>query len=256
MMSRKHHEIPLIQRQINGHLGPLSRNVSKFLTLDDKAETYMRVAIWTYLIKYPIWAGSRRQVAHHEAGHFAAYEVFGRGAYSASIHGSPGGHNGWGGSVIPNEELLENFHEPTFNNYINEAKITLAGPWVEELLANGNAASSPSETLEFNLLVAKAAQLAGTEFVPLLHQTISETTDFIEFYNEEIWEIADCLERRKKIRRDSRGIKDAMNAIIRKRKMQPPCARLYQDQAPRVAIANTPPVEYLIRKLMEPGYGR
>jgi hypothetical protein len=192
-------QLSIHARQISIHARHLTNRLGNYTTPKKDAPVHILGAVKDCLNLYSMRAATREQAALHEVGHFVAFEVFGLGAYSASIKGTKFGRGGWCGAAQPLEERLNKWDTPTGNYLIAEAKIALAGAWAEELLGCGDAMSSTSEIIEAHLLIAKAAEMSGQDHLTLISQTLTDVTDFISQYEDLMRDLAVGLMKRKRI---------------------------------------------------------
>jgi hypothetical protein len=96
---------------------------------------------------------------------------------------------------------------------MDEACATLAGPWAEVSLANGNLYGSVSEIIEVGFLASRAAELLGKDRCQVLAEILERTAGLVEGFRYEIVDLAARLEKRKRITRDDRPVKRILERI-------------------------------------------
>jgi hypothetical protein len=162
--------------------------------------------------RYPEQGATKRQTAHHEAGHFAAFEAEGMAAYSAKIYSGPGAHLDWGGEALA-------LNQPDINHLcdaltlLRAARVGIAGPAAGRLLANHDGFSPAIELVEARVLVERAAGLSGRDGCSVWSETVRGVFEIIERHSDTIGELAELLERRKEISRFQPSVRKILSRI-------------------------------------------
>lgn len=249
-MKRHQKKRTSLEETINGHVTYLKRSLGNIVLFESLAEVHVYEAVKWTMEEHPWYNRTRYQAALHETGHFVASTVFGTGAHRAEIRGTPGGYGGWEGEVAFNGEYLDNPKSPHPSELLNRAKIIFSGSWTEEFIGHGDATSPVYEVLEFHILIAQAAKMLGASYPDLLDQTMSELTEFVEFYETEIVAIARMLEKRKEVTIWQPSIKKVIDVVRRKSESSTLPAKLCHDRALRDTMAGLPSAKYIVKHLV------
>lgn len=154
-------------------------------------------AIDGFLEVFPQKKATKTMAGIHEAAHFVAYTVLGLGAWKAEIHGTKFGRGGWGGRAVPCNDFDP--QNASGKHFLNEALATLAGPFAEHILGNGDAYSSVGELFAARIYVSRAALHTGQNSDTLWYQTLVQAEGLVHQYREHILVLASFLETRKEI---------------------------------------------------------
>ena len=176
----------------------------------------IRRVFGAYVTGHPHAPASQRPAANHEAAHFIAAERLGLKAGKAEIHGSPGGHGGWGG--LAGSLDWHNYAHPEDWDAAAlrcAAVSTLAGPIGEELLAGGDALSSIGELCVAEGLALRCGVDEDREPWVVIREVVFEATALVEQCRAEIGCAADVLARRKRITCWLRPVKKILARVPR-----------------------------------------
>lgn len=170
--------------------------------LPDTADQDVRRFVEGCLERHPPELRIQRQIALHEAGHYLAFEAEGMIAGSAEIHGSAGGHDGWGGTAKAFERPFYDGEPYGPGDLLSEARSALAGPWSEVALGGGDLYGSISEIIEAVFLGVRAAEMLGRNPNQVLTDILVGAAAIVDTYRDEIEEVATRLMSRRRIGRN------------------------------------------------------
>ena len=168
-------------------------------------------AIDGFLEVFPQKKATKTMAGIHEAAHFVAYTVLGLGAWKAEIHGTKFGRGGWGGRAVPCNDFDPQY--ASGKHFLNEALATLAGPFAEHILGNGDAYSSVGELFAARIYVSRAVLHMGEDADGLWYQTLVQAEELVDRYRESILEVAELLERRTEVTCFMPSVKNILKSI-------------------------------------------
>lgn len=158
---------------------------------------------------------NRHAAATHEVGHYAEMQAEGFGAWRAKISGSRYEPGRWIGEATPftapAADRLGNHDDPSA--LVRYARVTLAGPYAEELFGDGLAVDNIIELLQARVLILRGSQLLGREKGELWREALECAAARVEFYRNEITAFADLLEKRREITSGRPSVKRILEAI-------------------------------------------
>ncbi len=195
--------------------------------------------------RYPEQGATKRQVAHHEAGHFAAFEVEGLSAFGAKIYGTPGFNIDWGGEAWF-QNSLDIDHHCDAPGLLKAARVCAAGPVAGRLLANHDGFAPAIELVKARVLVERASQLSSRDGRSLWSETVRGVFEIIERHSDTIGDLAELLEARKQISRFQPSVRKILSRI------RPDASICAVNLSPRgqalahIIEAETPSVEELM----------
>lgn len=179
---------------IEHHAFLVMRDLRPLIDDASHVNVHIRSAIEGFLDRHPQVGGSRLEVAHHEAGHLAAYEATGMLAGMAQVHGRA---NDWGGEASAlDDRKPSSVWFCSANDFLNEALVQVAGP-IAEGFAGGDMLSSSSEILKAGLLATRAADMMGEDRHQMRLLNFLQAAKIIDIYKPEITKIVEVLERSK-----------------------------------------------------------
>ena len=204
----------------------------------DREAIRQAVAGWFEI--YPYRSACRQHIAIHEGAHFVAYEAEGMLAADASVYSGPFGRGGWGGRARAWNEPSITLMEQTTESLLGHARVTLAGPLAEALLADGDAICQAYELMEARALVGRAAEISGHNDDLLWEQTLHETVQLIERHSYEIKQLAALLMRRNLITREQSEVRWILARVVRSSACNSAVSRRAAALLGRLDFANVP----------------
>ena len=135
-------------------------------------------------------------------GHFVIYEACGLYANEAIIFGTPFGRGGWGGEAgyyFPLGHVRPKDYDA--KEFQRSAQVTLAGPLAEDLLGGRSVHSNIGELFEARFLVQRAAEISNGDKIKTWREVVLCTGALVERHTYDIRDVAERLERRKRIHR-------------------------------------------------------
>lgn len=192
----------------------------------------------------PRHVASRERAAVHECGHIVGFESQGLNASGARLSGSPGDPLGWSGEASCGGDLyLEPgrwSHDP--ENFYRKARIVLAGPIAEEIVAGGHALFRVGELMGARVYSDHGAALTPEFSGAAWIENVCKAIAMVERYRWQISELAEMLARRKEIRRSSPSVYEVLKTITLRARIATDDLSPKGDALARRIIAETPHV--------------
>jgi hypothetical protein len=205
-----------IERRVEGQVQFVAQDLKELYGHDAQIDYgAIRRVVAAQLPDIQLINGSRETVAVHECGHFVAFEQEGLIAGKATIRGSAFDGGGWSGIAFPHGDVYlgSGRWTPVPEDLCRFARVTLAGPIAEELLAGGCALHNPGELLSARACSGRAAELAQATPSDVWKLNVLLAAALVECWSHQILELASMLQKRKEIDRRSPSVRGVLRTI-------------------------------------------